>query len=226
MINSDHSSSHAILATDIVIFRLQRNQLETFLVKPKNDKFPGRFAFPGGLLKVNERLEDAASRFYSAVMKTSRRKPYFEQLYTFGDPGRDPIGRVVSVAYFILIPSDIDLNPNQTEFPGTYWYPVNALPKLAYDHEEVAKEAINRLRSKLSYTNLMYNLMPKEFTLTQLQTAYEIILGEPLDKRNFRKKLQALNLLRPLPRQSRGAAHRPAQLYSFASTRPEVIPVL
>lgn len=218
--------NYAILATDVIVFRLYKGELQTVLVKTKHDKFPGRFAFPGGLVSLDEKLEDASLRFYSSVIKPTRRKPHLEQLYTFGDPKRDPSGRVVSVAYFALVSSETEINQSQDEFPLIDWFPFYKLPPLAYDHVLVAKEALARLRSKLSYTNLMYALMPKEFTLTQLQTSYETILGEPLDKRNFRKKIKSLDLLRELPRQSRGAAHRPAQLYSFTSIKPQVIPVL
>lgn len=216
---------HAILATDIVIFQLQTNRLHTLLVKPKANKFPGKFAFPGGLVSPNESLEGAAQRFFHSVIRTTG-KPHLEQLATFGDPKRDPSGRVVSVAYFALVSPQAQINSHQTEFPEINWLPLSRLPSLAYDHPLVAKEALNRLRSKLSYTNLVSFLLPQEFTLTQLQSAYETILGRPLDKRNFRKKVKSLNLLKQLPRLSKGLSHRPAALYSFISTKPEIIPIL
>src|SRR5690348_10205739 len=131
--------NHAIIATDVVIFRLFKGQLETVVIKTKNDKFPGKFAFPGGLVGANEKLEDASSRFYSAVMKTTRRKPYFEQLYTFGDPSRDPSGRVVSVAYFALVSPETEINEIQSEFPDIQWVSFYKLPSLAYDHAQIAK---------------------------------------------------------------------------------------
>jgi 8-oxo-dGTP diphosphatase len=148
---------------------------------------------------------------------------YLEQLYTFGKTDRDPSGRVVSVAYLALIPaSEMDL----MMVADTGWFPINRLPKLAYDHAEIIDVAVDRLRAKLTYTNISYGLLPEAFTLNDLQKTYEIILGKKLDKRNFRKKITSLNVLQQTGNKTFGKAHRPANLYRFTERTPRVAQIL
>lgn len=214
---------HPWVAVDVVIFTIDRGGLKALLVKLKEGPFRGRWAFPGGLVGVGESLDAAATR--ELFEKTGLRDLYLEQLRTFGDPGRDPHARVVSVAYFALVPptgGDVRSHPKYTRLE---WRPVNALPALAYDHNMIAQDALDRLRAKLAYTNIVYSLLSPEFTLGELQAIYEVILGRRLDRRNFRKKLLAAGLLRALPRLRRGP-HRPATLYAFAQRRPMNIPIL
>lgn len=215
--------THTILATDLIVFRL-RDKLETILIKPRNDKFPGKLAFPGGLINEDENLEEANLRFYKMIVK-GEKKPYLEQLYTFGDLDRDPNGRIVSVAYFALVSPETEINSSQDLFPDAHWYDFKKLPEFAYDHKKMASEALTRLRSKLGYTNLISFLMPKEFTLAELQKAYELILDQQFDKRNFRKKINSLKILKELPHQTKGGAHRPARLYAFTDKSPKIIPI-
>lgn len=151
---------------------------------------------------------------------------YLEQLYTFGSPRRDPGGRVVSVAHVALIAhSGLLAPPPSPKYRRAAWCPAARLPRLAYDHATVVAVATARLRAKLTYTNLVYTLLPPAFTLGELQAMYEAILGRALDRRNFRKKLLSLGLLRPLGRVRRGA-HRPAALYAFRRRRPMMVEML
>jgi 8-oxo-dGTP diphosphatase len=152
---------------------------------------------------------------------------YLEQLYTFGSPHRDPQGRVVSVAYVALIAHGGRFQdaPASEKYAHVAWRRVAGLPSLAYDHRAVVRTALARLRAKLEYTNLVYTLLPATFTLGELQEMYEAILGRRLDRRNFRKKLLSLGLLRRAPGARRGP-HRPAALYAFRRRRPMVIEIL
>lgn len=208
---------HAILATDVVIFTLHQNILKVLAVRTKSADFPESWALPGGLVKPSESLENSARRFFDSFLEVNSGSVHFEQLYTFGDPHRDPSGRVVSVAYLALVPQE-DMNLRTTpEYQEIAWFPVKSLPELAYDHKDIVKTAVKRLQGKLEYTNIIYSLMPKAFTLTDLQSAYETILTRSFDKRNFRKKLKTLKLVKKLPKKIARGAHRPAQLYTFVS---------
>ncbi len=212
-----------LVAVDVVIFTINHDHLEALLVEAKAGPFAGRWAFPGGLVPVGEAPEVTATRELQA--QTGIRDLYLEQLRTFGDPSRDPHAHVVSIAYFALVPSQGEGPADNRKYARLQWFPVRTLPPLAYDHNAVAEYALSRLQAKLGYTNIVYSLLPREFTLSELQDVYEIIRGHALDRRNFRKKILALGLLRPLQRQRRGA-HRPAQLYSFTRREPMNIQIL
>jgi 8-oxo-dGTP diphosphatase len=213
-----------LVAVDVVIFTIDCGELMARLVEVKSGPFAGRWAFPGGLVPVGEPPEVTAAR--ELMVQTGIRDLYLEQLRTFGDPTRDPHAHVVSIAYFALAPStgetQVAANP---KYAGFGWFPVRSLPSLAYDHDGIAAYALSRLQAKLEHTNIVYSLLPEEFTIGQLQEMYEIILGRRLDRRNFRKKILALGLLRPLRRQRRGR-HRPAQLYAFTRREPMNIEML
>ncbi len=211
------------VAVDVVIFTIDDGELTALLVEVKRGPFAGRWAFPGGLVPVGEAPEGTATR--ELLAQTGIRDVYLEQLRTFGDPARDPQAHVVSIAYFALLPGKGRAQGGNPKYGRIGWFPVRALPTLAYDHNAIARYALDRLQAKLEYTNIVYSLLPHELTLGQLQEIYEIILGRPLDRRNFRKKILALGLLRPLRRQRRGP-HRPAQLYSFTRREPMNIEML
>ena len=153
-------------------------------------------------------------------------KTYAEQLYTFSAIHRDPRGRVVAVAYLALVPWESLSPKEQTDGPHTWWTPVAQAHKLAYDHDDIVSLALSRLRSRITYTTLIGKLMPKEFTLTELEQAYESILKTELDKRNFRKKILKLGILEEVPRKKSGGRFRPAQLYRFVSTKVRDIEIL
>ena len=211
------------VAVDAVLFTISEKTLKTLLVKIKHGPFVGRWAFPGGLVHRGEGLDEAARR--ELFEKTGVSDLYLEQLYTFGETQRDPTAHTVSVAYFALVPPGIDALSRGEKYADVRWVPVHALPVLAYDHNTIADYALRRLQAKLSYTNIVYSLLPAEFTLADLQALYEIILHQPLDRRNFRRKILALGLLKPLPKTRRGA-HRPAALYAFTQRRPMNVEVL
>ncbi|MCH8821049.1 NUDIX hydrolase [Patescibacteria group bacterium] len=214
----------AVIATDVVIFTVQNYQLKVLLINMKKPPFTGFWACPGGLVKPTESVEESAKRHL--LEKTGVKDVYLEQLHTFGQVDRDPFGRVVSVAYFALIPSD-NLNLHTTkEYKGVEWFPVNKLPKPAYDHSEIISLALDRLKHKITQTNIAYSLLPKQFTLGELQDMYELILDKEVDKRNFRKKILSLNLIRDISKKRLGAANRPAKLYKFESFEHKEIDVM
>lgn len=201
------------VTVDVVIFSLVDEELRVLLVKRKHPPFAGRWAIPGGFVQIDESLEAAAAR--ELEEETGVTDVYMEQLYTFGDPGRDPRTRVITVAYFALVPySAIQHRPGE-EASETAWFPMSDLPDLAFDHAKILDYALTRLRYKLEYTSVGFRLLPDVFTLSELQRAYEIILGEELDKRNFRRKILSAEILEETGRQKKEAEGRPAMLYRY-----------
>jgi len=215
--------THPRVAVDAVLFTIADRELKTLLVKIKKGPFVGRWAFPGGLVQVGESLDDAARRELSE--KTGVQDLYLEQLYTFGDAQRDPAAHTVAVAYFALAPYFDQALRHGEKYEDVGWFRVRALPRLAYDHHAIAAYALQRLQAKLGYSNIVYSLLPREFTVAELQDIYEVILNEQLDRRNFRRKILALGLLKPLAKTRRGA-HRPAALYTFVRRNPMNVEVL
>lgn len=195
------------VATDVVLFTAREQDLAVLLVRRLRPPFDGRWALPGGLLAADETPEAAARRWLDEA--SGLWELYLEQLYTFGRPDRDPRGRVLSVAHLALLPSQrVATLPAEAA-----WWPTRALPALALDHREMVETALCRLAAKLEYSTIALQLMPERFTLSRLQAVYEMILGEPLDKRNFRKRMQALRCIEPTGESWRGGNHRPARLY-------------
>ena len=206
-----------MVTVDTVIFTVQDNDLKVLLVKRAAEPFRGAWAIPGGFVNIDESLEDAARR--ELYEETNVSDIYLEQLYTFGGPDRDPRGRVISVAYFALISAEHHELAARTDAAEVAWFSVYKLPKVAFDHASIVEYALQRLRYKLEYTSVGFQLLPKKFTLTELQRVYEIILDKTLDKRNFRKKILGLGILEPLAETKMEGPHRPAQLYSFKEDR-------
>lgn len=210
----------AIAAVDVALFTVRSNALYVFLIPvhrpPHYENMQG---LPGGVIGVTETSEEAAARHLKEKAKID--EVHIEQLYTFSHPERDTRSRSISVAYIALVSSDHLL---EGSIDGA-WFPVKKLPKLAYDHEEIIGVALERLKGKLIYTNIIANLLPKNFTLTELQDTYEVILGRKLDKRNFRKKMLSIGLIKETGKQKK-TTHRPAELYTFVRkgliTIPEV----
>lgn len=214
----------AAVAVDVAVFTVRDGSLHVLLAQARSGPFAGWWALPGGRVGEEESLDEAAARELPAP--TAARDVYLEQLYTFGQPRRDPRGRVVSVAYVGLVADPERVTGAAPDkYAGVAWHPVSRLPPLAYDHAAVVRLAVTRLRAKLQYTNLAYTLLPPSFTLGELQSLYEAILGRKLDRRNYRRRVLSLGLLRPLRRMRRGA-HRPAALYAFRSRRPMTVTVL
>ena len=205
------------VTVDVVIFTIQEGVLKVLLVKRLVEPFIGQFAIPGGFVHDDEDLEEAALR--ELKEETGVADVYLEQLYSFGKPDRDPRGRVITVAYFALISADRTLKAG-TDAAEAAWFPMDDLPPLAFDHATILNYALERLRNKLEYTTVGFQLLPEKFTLTELQEVYSAILGKKLDKRNFRRKMSILKILKPLPEYRRGG-QRPAQLYRFVAARFE-----
>lgn len=211
---------YTVLATDVIIFSIVDNKLKVLLMKMTKEPFLEHWAVPGGLVDSLETVDQAAQRLLAT--RAGINNVYLEQLYTFGSIDRDPFGRVVSVAYFALLPKDL-VNKISDDLQ---WFDVNNLPKLAYDHKEMIAYADERLKAKLGYTNIVYSLLKDTFTLTELQKVYEIILGEQMDKRNFRRKINQLDILQKAPKKKLVGAHRPAQLYAFKDKSFKIIDIL
>jgi len=206
------------VTVDIVIFTLREGSLQVLLVKRGAPPFEGQYAIPGGFIRGDESLEEAALR--ELHEETGVRNVFLEQLYTFGDPKRDPRGRVITVAYYALIASDKLSLVAGADAAEAQWFPASSVPPLAFDHKSILDYALERLRNKLEYTTVGFQLLPEKFTLGELQAVYEVILGRPLDKRNFRRKLALLGILKPL-REWQRTGRKPAQLFRFAAARFE-----
>jgi 8-oxo-dGTP diphosphatase len=206
------------VTVDIVIFTLREGSLQVLLVKRGVPPFEGQYAIPGGFIRGDESLEEAALR--ELHEETGVRNVFLEQLYTFGDPKRDPRGRVITVAYYALIASDKLALVAGAGAAEAQWFPASSVPPLAFDHKSILDYALERLRNKLEYTTVGFQLLPEKFTLGELQAVYEAILGRPLDKRNFRRKLALLGILKPL-REWQRTGRKPAQLFRFAAARFE-----
>ncbi len=201
------------VTVDVIIFTLRQQDLQVLLVRRKHPPFAGYWAIPGGFVRVEESLEAAALR--ELEEETSVRDVYIEQLYTFGNPDRDPRTRVITVAYFALIPEAALFSVHAgDDADDAGWWSMYHLPPLAFDHAEILNYALTRLRYKLEYSAVGFELLPEKFTLTELQSAYEVILGEKLDRGNFRKKLRKAAVVEPT-REYRTTGGRPARLYHF-----------
>lgn len=207
------------VTVDVVIFTLKNRELHLLLVKRRRWPYEGHWAIPGGFVEMDESLDQAARR--ELEEETGVHDVYLEQLYTFGDPGRDPRTRVISIAYIALIGADTQQLRVSDESTDVSWFPVRDLPgPLAFDHKKILNFALNRLRSKLEYTTLAFQLLPEVFSILELKHIYEQILGEQLDKGNFYRKIKEAGVLEPtgMLREGRG---RPTHLYRFKRSRAD-----
>ena len=202
---------HPAITTDIVLFTIRDKQLKLLLVMRGSEPFKGTWALPGGFMQIDEDLESSARR--ELAEEPGIEGVYLEQLYTFGAVDRDPRERVVTVAYYALAASDQMVLRAATDAEAVDWFDMDALPELAFDHRQIVAMAHKRLVAKLDYSTIAFQFMPQEFTLSELQDVYEIILREELDRRNFRKWILALEQIEETGREKRQGAHRPAKLY-------------
>ena len=212
----------AAFSVDCVVFGLDGNQLKILVIERAEEPFKDFMALPGNLVKNDEDLDEAADRVLKEL--TSLDHIYLEQVHTFGHVNRHPKGRVITIAYYALIPVHLyELKPLSTFAKSAQWISVNHLKELAFDHKEILDACYKRLQNKVLHEPIGFNLLPDKFTLSQLQTLYEAILGMELDKRNFRKKIVGMNLLIDLDQQQQNVSHRPAKLYSFDKDRYEAL---
>lgn len=215
-----HASSGASLsdyerpsvAVDMVIFKLKEAALEVLLIRRREEPFRDLWALPGGFVNIDESLDDAARR--ELQEETGVSSPVLDQLYTFGEPDRDPRGRVISVAYLALLPPGEVSVRGADDAAEARWFAVAKLPPLAFDHNQILQLAQQRLRSQLIHSEAGMGLLPAEFTLSDLQAIYEGILEERLDKRNFRRKILHSGVLAETGR-TRSGEGRPAKLYRY-----------
>ena len=203
----------AALTVDIVVFALDEDDLKVMLIERDLEPFVGRWAIPGGFVRVDETLDEAARR--ELEEETGLSEIYLEQLYTFGEVGRDPRERVVTVAYYALVNLEGHNVHASTDARNAAWFAINDLPALAFDHEKILDVALERLRGKLRYQPIGFELLPDKFPLRMLQHLYEIVLDRELDKRNFRKKILSMDILIELNEIEKDVAHRAAKLYRF-----------
>jgi 8-oxo-dGTP diphosphatase len=202
---------HPAVTTDVVVFTIRSERLEILLIRRGGEPFRGMWALPGGFLGIDEDLEACAQR--ELQEETGVAGLYLEQLYTFGDPGRDPRERVISVTYFALIPSErLELRAS-SDAAQAGWFPVDEVPELAFDHARIVDLARRRLGAKLRYSTIAFQLLPGSFTLGELQRVYETLGGEPLDKRNFRKWVLGLEQIEETGELRHNGKSRPARTY-------------
>ena len=202
---------HPAVTTDIVIFTIRHDELKVLLIKRAASPYQGSWALPGGFVNLDEDLEQAARR--ELEEETGVAGVYLEQLYTFGQPDRDPRERVITVAYYALIPSDKMHIRAASDAEAVAWFGIEEMPELAFDHADILEMAHERLVAKLDYSTIAFQFMPAVFTLSELQNVYELILRDSLDKRNFRKRILALDVIEATGKERRDGAHRPAKLY-------------
>jgi len=203
------------VTTDVVVFSIRDRQLKLLLVRRGASPYKGLWALPGGFVAADEDPETCAMR--ELEEETGVGGVYLEQLYTFGAPERDPRERVISIAYYALIPSDRLQLRAATDAEAVGWFALDELPELAFDHRDIVGFAHQRLAAKLAYSTIAFQFMPEAFTLSELQAVHEIILNRALDKRNFRKRVLAMDAIEYTGEQRREGSHRPARLYRVSN---------
>jgi ADP-ribose pyrophosphatase YjhB (NUDIX family) len=218
--NKGADAHQPTVAVFVVIFTVHEQGLKVLLIRRGGEPFKGWWAIPGGRLGTDETLDEAAAR--KLVEETGVRDVYLEQLYTFGDLDKTAPTGAVAIGYFALVNYGSVSLPEREDWP-TAWFSIGDLPELAFNNKDVLDYALRRLRYKLEYTNVAYSLLPPYFTMSQLQTVYESIAGKKLDKRNFRKRVLAMGIVKPTEKTVLFGAHRPAKLYTFSSRQPQTI---
>lgn len=211
-----NSDAKAAISVDCVIFGYNEKELSVLQIECNMPPHVGKMSLIGDLVKSHETVDEAANRILEKI--TGLSDLYLEQVQTFSDPNRHPLGRVISVAYYSLIKTD-KYELIDKEHKHLQWVPISSTEEMAFDHQQIMNLCYNRLKKRLRERPVGFSLLPKKFTLIQLQRLYEIILGIELDKRNFRRKLQATGLLKDLGEVQQDVSHRPAKLYTFDHER-------
>ncbi len=206
------------VATDAAVFSVVNGTLKILLIKRKYDPFKGMFALPGGFLEDTDKsLNECVKR--ELYEETGVDNIFLKMLHAYGDVGRDPRGRVVTVAYLAVInSSDVELNKTKVS-ENAEWVDVSSVKALAFDHSTILAEALDELRHEIMDSTIVFQLLKKRFTLTEMQKSYEVILGKPLDKRNFRKWIKQHDILFATDQTKMEGVHRPARLYEFKDKR-------
>ena len=201
------------LSIDCLIFGFKKNELDILLVQHGEGISKGKWALPGGWIKYDESIDDSASRILDDLTGVSN--IYLEQLKAFGDVSRYPTKRVITIAYYALVkPENYTLHAGSTA-TDAQWFKISEIPQLPYDHSNILQEGLNYLKHKVRHEPIGFNLIPKKFTLLQLQELYEAILDKKLDKPNFRRKLMKMNFLEPCKEKQTAVSHRAASLFRF-----------
>jgi len=205
------------LSVDAIVFGYEEGKIYLLLIKRKFEPFINKWALPGGFVLEEESLESAVERelFEEAGVKID----YLEQLYTFGDPKRDPRGRIVTVAYFGLVKPNTFKISASTDASEVSWFQINELPDLSFDHSRIIDLATKRLKSKITYEPIGFELLDRKFTFSDLEKLYVTLLGKEIDRRNFRKKILSLNILDELDEKVSRGSGRPASLFKFNKER-------
>ncbi|MFA6255728.1 MAG: NUDIX domain-containing protein [Candidatus Absconditabacterales bacterium] len=215
---------HILVTVDNIVFTITEGSLQILLIKRLIDPFKGEWALPGGFMLKNETLQEAAYR--ELAEETSIKNVYLEQLYTFSEVQRDPRGRTISCAYMALIARENMALKAGSDASEAKFFDVKKLPKLAFDHKKIVEYAIQRLKRKMEYTNVSQYILPKKFTLRQLQDVYETVLDQTIDVRNFRKKIDKLGLIKATGEKEIGVQYRPAKLYNFVDKNLKIVEIL
>jgi len=218
-----HKFEKPSVTTDIIIFTVQNNELKVLLVKRKFEPFKDMWAIPGGFVKIDESLENAAKR--KLEEETGVKNIYLEQLYTYGDPKRDSRGRVVTIAYMALVNSENIKLKAITDVSDAQWLSIKKIPQLAFDHKKILDYSLKRLKWKFEYTTVAFSLLSREFAISQIQKLYETVFNKKFDKRNFAKKIISLNILKE-ERINKNVSHRPPMLYSLKKNIGEIIEII
>lgn len=205
----------SVFTIDCVIFAFDAGELKILLIERNEEPYKDCLALPGNFVNHDEGVDHAAERILCEL--TGLRDIYMEQFHIFGDVDRHPFGRVITVAYYAMIRlnNQKEPKPNTSFAKKAFWHPVNDLPKLAFDHTLIFEKSFQKIKRKIFYSPIAFELLPEKFTLTQLQNLYEIVLDNKLDKRNFRKKMLNFGILKELDEKQRGVSYRAAKLYKF-----------
>ncbi len=205
------------LTVDAAVFGYEEGHISALLIRRKYEPFKGQWALPGGFVLNDESLEDAVER--ELHEETGIKINYLEQLYSYGNLNRDPRGRVVSIAYFGLVRPDTFKLIASTDAQEVAWFGIHALPSLAFDHKEILTMAIDRLKAKITYQPIGFELLDKKFPFSDLEKLYSTVLGRDIDRRNFRKKFLGLKVLDELDEKISKGSGRPANLFQFNQKR-------
>ena len=202
---------HPAVTTDCVIFGFDGSELQVLLIERGIEPFKGKWAFPGGFLNMDETAGEGALR--ELKEETGLENAYIEQFNTYSDPGRDPRERVITIAHYALV--RIQEVKGGDDAAKAQWFPIDEVPQLAFDHDKILRDAMRKLRERIHFEPIGFELLPEKFTMRDLQILYESILVVKFDRRNFAKKMMHYELLNQLDETVRPTAKRDALLYSF-----------